>query len=276
MRFKGTIVIVGVVGLLATIGCTETKKPASDQKPPEVTFGDQKKGNEPSAQPQVGGVPKRPAAATPAEPADGNPGKADKAASDTLELPGATSAAVPASPATAPADRSAPGAETIGDLRTGLAAATDENGRVLAVDALADLGPNAHPALDDLVKALGDDNIRLRWHAARAIGRIGEGAFPVLPKLVELLRDADPIVVTQAAAAIREIRAATMYELGPVVQPAYPSTSVSVAMRSFQAWLAGQGTPETTPHEVGPDIAAASMRLRAARLRSFMRGNTSR
>ena len=76
--------------------------------------------------------------------------------------------------------------------------------------------------------------------------------------------------------AIREIRAATIYELGPVVQPAYPSTSVSVAMRSFQAWLAGQCTPETTPHEVGPDIAAASMRLKAARLRSFMRGNTSR
>lgn len=76
--------------------------------------------------------------------------------------------------------------------------------------------------------------------------------------------------------AIREIRAATIYELGPVVQPAYPSTTVQVAMRSFQAWLAGQGTPEATPPVVGPDIAGASMRLRAARLRSFMRGNTSR
>ena len=76
--------------------------------------------------------------------------------------------------------------------------------------------------------------------------------------------------------AIREIRAATIYELGPVVQPAYPSTTVQVAMRSFQAWLAGQGTPEATPPVVGPDIAGASMRLRAARLRSFMRGTTSR
>ena len=76
--------------------------------------------------------------------------------------------------------------------------------------------------------------------------------------------------------AIREIRAATIYELGPVVQPAYPSTTAQVAMRSFQAWLASQGTPEATPPVVGPDIAGASMRLRAARLRSFMRGNTSR
>ena len=80
----------------------------------------------------------------------------------------------------------------------------------------------------------------------------------------------------ESGRAIREIRAATIYELGPVVQPAYPSTSVSVAMRSFQQWLASQATPEATPHPVGPDIVAASMRLRAARLRSFVRGNTSR
>ena len=72
--------------------------------------------------------------------------------------------------------------------------------------------------------------------------------------------------------AIREIRAATIYELGPVVQPAYPSTTAQVAMRSFQKWLASQATPEATPRAVGPDIAGASMRLRAARLRSFMRG----
>ena len=73
--------------------------------------------------------------------------------------------------------------------------------------------------------------------------------------------------------AIREVRAATIYELGPVVQPAYPSTSVSVAMRSFQLWLAEQATPEPTPHVVSPDIVQASMRLRAAKLRSFMRGH---
>ncbi len=76
--------------------------------------------------------------------------------------------------------------------------------------------------------------------------------------------------------AIREVRSATIYELGPVVQPAYPSTSVSVAMRSYQLWLASQVTPEPTPHAVSPDIVKASMRLRAAKLRSHMRGRTSR
>ena len=83
MRFKGTIVIVGVVGLMATLGCTATKKPASDQKPPEVTFGDQKKVDEPSAQPKAGGVPKRPAAALPA-------GSAHCASSPTSPLHAAT------------------------------------------------------------------------------------------------------------------------------------------------------------------------------------------
>lgn len=211
MRFKGAIVIVSVVGVTTMLGCTGSKKPASDQKPPEVTFGEQKTPGEPPSQPKAEGVPKRPAPAVPAEEKsieDEKSGKADKPAADTLELPGAAAPAAAARAPTAPdADQSAPGAGTVNDLRAALAAATDEDGRVQAVDAIADLGQNALPALDDLVKATGDENVRLRWHAARAIGRIGEDAFPVLPKLVALLKDADPIVVTQAATAIREIRA---------------------------------------------------------------------
>jgi HK97 family phage prohead protease len=77
--------------------------------------------------------------------------------------------------------------------------------------------------------------------------------------------------------AIREVvEASGLFEMGPVVQPAYPSTSAAVAMRSYQAWLAEQATPESMPHEVGPDIVKASMRLRAARLRSVMRGSQAR
>jgi HK97 family phage prohead protease len=83
----------------------------------------------------------------------------------------------------------------------------------------------------------------------------------------------EAFVTDETGRAIREVRAATIYELGPVVQPAYPSTTAAVAMRSFQAWLAEQVTPESMPHAVsGPDVFQASMRLRAARLRSFMRG----
>lgn len=83
----------------------------------------------------------------------------------------------------------------------------------------------------------------------------------------------EAFVTDETGRAIREVRAANLYELGPVVQPAYPSTTAQVAMRSYEAWLASQASlPETTPHVVGPDIVAASTRLKAARLRSFLRG----
>lgn len=86
-------------------------------------------------------------------------------------------------------------------------------------------------------------------------------------------KDGEAFVTDETGRAIREVRAANIYELGPVVQPAYPSTTAQVAMRSYEAWLASQvSLPETTPHVVGPDIVAASTRLKAARLRSFLRG----
>lgn len=50
--------------------------------------------------------------------------------------------------------------------------------------------------------------------------------------------------------AVREITAGTMYELGPVVQPAYPSTSASIAMRSYEAWLASQAATEPADQAV--------------------------
>ena len=82
----------------------------------------------------------------------------------------------------------------------------------------------------------------------------------------------ESFVTDENGRAIREVRAANIYELGPVVQPAYPSTTVQVAMRSYQAWLASQATPESSPVVAGPDVIAAVTRLRAARLRSFARG----
>jgi HEAT repeat protein len=77
---------------------------------------------------------------------------------------------------------------------------------VLAIDDLAKQGQNSKAALDDLIKATGDEDPRVRWHAVRAIGLIGEDALSALPTLLKLLADTDPIVVTQSAAAIGLIR----------------------------------------------------------------------
>jgi hypothetical protein len=70
--------------------------------------------------------------------------------------------------------------------------------------------------------------------------------------------------------AIREIRAASIYELGPVVSPAYVATSATVAMRSYQQWLESQGvTVPELPAVNSRAIDNTVLRLKAARLRSF-------
>ncbi|MFM8494966.1 MAG: HEAT repeat domain-containing protein [Planctomycetia bacterium] len=109
--------------------------------------------------------------------------------------------------ATEAAAQSPAATASIDALRAALAAATDEESRVLAVDAIAALGPQARGAFDDLVKATADSSARVRWHAARGLGLIGEDAVAAVPLLVKLLDDTDPIVATQAAAAIGLMRA---------------------------------------------------------------------
>ena len=66
---------------------------------------------------------------------------------------------------------------------------------------------------------------------------------------------------------IREVRSATMYELGPVVQPAYPATSAAVAKRSYEAWLASQVVPETAQ----ADMSRSALRGVAAAWAAILR-----
>jgi hypothetical protein len=67
--------------------------------------------------------------------------------------------------------------------------------------------------------------------------------------------------------AIREIvEASGLYEMGPVVNPAYPSTTAvmsmrAVAMRSFEAWLQQQ-QPEAIARRSLVEDAAVAMSLR--------------
>jgi HEAT repeat protein len=129
--------------------------------------------------------------------------------------PPRSAAAPAATPAkTAPRPAPAVAAQTAAAEEPGLDAlvktlttTTDSRTRVVTIDAIADLGQNAKPALEALVMATEDSEFRVRWHAARAIGLIGEDASSAVPVLVKLLADPDPIVAAQAAAAIGHIRA---------------------------------------------------------------------
>ena len=114
-------------------------------------------------------------------------------------------AAVAVQPAAAPEAAPAAGAGLAALIEA--VSKTDGSGdRVVTIDQIADLGQNAKPALEALVKATSDPDLRVRWHAARAIGLIGEDASSAVPVLVKLLADPDPIVAAQAAAAIGAIR----------------------------------------------------------------------
>ena len=68
--------------------------------------------------------------------------------------------------------------------------------------------------------------------------------------------------------AVRQIREVSgLYDVGPVLGPAYPSTSAAVAMRSYEAWMQTQ-QPVDIPAEIAKrslvrDAAAAwTLRLR--------------
>jgi len=70
--------------------------------------------------------------------------------------------------------------------------------------------------------------------------------------------------------AIRQIREVSgLYDVGPVVTPAYPASSASVAMRSYEAWLAGQTEEETPMRRIRSLVsdAAAAMALRLRNVR---------
>jgi len=194
MRHVPSIQWIGVFCGIALAGCSNATPP---QPKPELP--------KPAA---VAPATVDSSAATPAK-ADSSavaPAAADVAAKPT---PPAASSAPTAMEAAAdvkqPAAAGTP-ADVLASLRQALATAPDKNARVLVIDDIAKLGQNAKAALDDLVKDTGDEDVRTRWHAARAIGLIGEDALPALPTLLALLADTDPIVVTQSAAAIGLIR----------------------------------------------------------------------
>jgi HEAT repeat protein len=127
--------------------------------------------------------------------------------SRTQAPPRKPTAPQPTAPATPAAQAAAPETSGLDALLKTLTTTDDSRARVVTIDAIADLGQNARPALDALVKATADPEPRVRWHAARAIGLIGEDASSAVPTLVTLLADADPVVAAQAAAAIGTIRA---------------------------------------------------------------------
>lgn len=68
-----------------------------------------------------------------------------------------------------------------------------ETAREAAVRVLAQVGPDAAPAVGVLAEALTDKNRKTRLAAARALGQIGPAARAGLPGLVRALAEGDPV-----------------------------------------------------------------------------------
>ena len=76
-------------------------------------------------------------------------------------------------------------------------------------------------------------------------------AFTVDRKTGEAFRQ------TEDGKTIRQIREVSgLYDVGPVLVPAYPSSSAAIAQRSYQAWLAEQ---QEQPAEVAARSLMASV-----------------
>jgi HK97 family phage prohead protease len=71
--------------------------------------------------------------------------------------------------------------------------------------------------------------------------------------------------------SIREVSG--LFDVSVVTHPAYASSSAAVARRSMEAWMQSQDEPVAEPATMsGVPFASAALRLRAAILRSMVRG----
>jgi phage head maturation protease len=82
-------------------------------------------------------------------------------------------------------------------------------------------------------------------------------------------RGGERFTTDETGKAIREVvEASGLFEMGPVVTPAYSSTSIAVAMRSYEAWLQQSSEPAAQADSVRSTLRgvaaawAAILRLR--------------
>mgnify|MGYP006290027359 FL=1 len=81
-------------------------------------------------------------------------------------------------------------------------------------------------------------------------------------------KDGEAFRTGEDGKAVRQIREVSgLYDVGPVLVPAYPATSASVAMRSYEAWLASQQKPEVVAAVVRRSLARDAAAAAALRLR---------
>jgi HEAT repeat protein len=165
------------------------------------------------------------------------------------------------------AGESAPAARSAADLGKATASGTPEK-RLEAIDALADLGPEAKTAVPQLIAALAADDPAVRWHAARALGAVGPGAADAAPKLAAALSDKDFHVRGQAAHALGQIGAASKKYV-PELIARITDEHASVRKQVIQAVSAIDPQDEKAAKKIADALSAAEPQVAMAAVRSL-------
>jgi HEAT repeat protein len=96
-----------------------------------------------------------------------------------------------------------------------------------AVIAFEVLGPIAMPAVPALLRALGEEEPRIRGCAARALGGIGTATTEVIPALIKLLGDQDQNIRLQAAYALGAIGPSAIRSLLVAIKDGDPNVQLA-------------------------------------------------
>ncbi len=135
-------------------------------------------------------------------------------------------------------------------------ASDDAKVRATAAAELSKLGPDAEPALDALIGALGDSETRVRIHAMHALLRIGAPAVEDgVPALTKLLDDDD--------VAVRRVAAGSVLRLRTLVEDEVAVYTDLLGHARVEVRLVGA----KALYNVGPARAADVVELLGSRLR---------
>ncbi|GIW79839.1 MAG: hypothetical protein KatS3mg105_1646 [Gemmatales bacterium] len=137
-----------------------------------------------------------------------------------------------------------------------------------AVGVLETFGPAAIPAVQVLVKALEDQDLFVRWSAARTLGKMGEqAANQATPALIQRFDD--------AAVEVRLAAILAVHDLGPAASQAVPALLQKTLARQARVRAAALQALQSFPSEADSILECAvaalddpdpDVRIEAARL----------
>ena len=111
----------------------------------------------------------------------------------------------------------------------------------LAIEKIADQGPDATQAVPALTTLLSSKYAKIRAHAAHCLGHIGKPAMPAASELAKLITDDDPRVRHAALEALAEIEPGRELVV-PLLTTALSDQDPRVIRRALHA-LADRGAP---------------------------------